>query len=42
MFLSFDYTGIIYTSVFCIFFAITFVILSASRLEECFKQGKTW
>jgi uncharacterized membrane protein YwzB len=42
MFLSFNYTGIIYTCVFCIFFFITFLILSASRLEECFKKGKTW
>ena len=42
MFLSFDITGIIYTTVFCIFFLITFLILSASRLDECFKQGKTW
>lgn len=42
MFLAVNYTGIIYTCVFCIFFFTAFLILSASRLDECFKQGKTW
>ena len=32
--------GILFSTGFCIFFVITFLILQASRLDECFKQGK--
>ena len=42
MFFMINYDGITYTTVFCIFFVITFLVLNASRLEECFKKGKLW
>ena len=42
MFFMINYDGITYTTVFCIFFVITFLVLNASRLEECFKNGKIW
>ena len=32
---------ILFSIGFCIFFAISFLILQATRLEECFKKGKT-
>ena len=32
---------ILFSIGFCIFFVISFLILQASRLEECFKKGKT-
>ena len=32
---------ILFSIGFCIFFAISFLVLQASRLEECFKKGKT-
>ncbi len=32
--------GILFSVAFCIFFVITFLILQASRLDECFKKGK--
>ena len=32
---------ILFSIGFCIFFVLTFFILQASRLEECFKKGKT-
>ena len=32
---------ILFSVGFCIFFVITFLILQATRLEECFKKGKT-
>ncbi|MDE7161496.1 MAG: hypothetical protein K2N65_01910 [Anaeroplasmataceae bacterium] len=32
--------GVIFSVCFCIFFVVTFLVLQASRLEECFKQGK--
>ncbi len=31
---------ILFSTGFCIFFVITFLVLQASRLEECFKKGK--
>ena len=34
--------GLIFTILFCIFFLIAFIVLDASRLEECFKKGKLW
>lgn len=27
---------------FCVIFAITYIVLLASRLENCFKQAKLW
>lgn len=33
--------GILFSVGFCIFFVIIFLVLQASRLEECFKKGKT-
>lgn len=32
--------GILFSVCFCIFFVVSFLVLQASRLEECFKQGK--
>ncbi len=32
---------ILFSIGFCVFFVLTFFILQASRLEECFKKGKT-
>lgn len=32
--------GILFSTGFCIFFIVTFLVLQASRLEECFKRGK--
>lgn len=32
--------GILFSTCFCIFFVVTFLVLQASRLEECFKKGK--
>ncbi|MDE6242240.1 MAG: DUF1146 family protein [Anaeroplasmataceae bacterium] len=32
--------GVIFSVGFCIFFVVTFLVLQASRLEECFKKGK--
>ena len=32
---------ILFSVGFCIFFVIAFLVLQASRLEECFKKGKT-
>lgn len=32
---------IIFSIGFCILFVLTFLILQASRLDECFKKGKT-
>lgn len=32
--------GILFSVGFCIFFVVTFLVLQASRLEECFKKGK--
>ena len=34
--------GLIFTILFCIFFLIAFIVLDASRLEECFKKGRNW
>lgn len=34
--------GILFSTGFCIFFVVTFLILQASRFEECFKKGKVW
>lgn len=34
--------GILFSTGFCIFFVVTFLILQATRLEECFKKGKIW
>ena len=34
--------GMIFSAGFCILFVVTFLILQASRLEECFKKGKVW
>ena len=31
---------ILFSVGFCIFFVVTFFILQASRLDECFKKGK--
>ena len=31
---------ILFSIGFCMFFVITFLVLQASRLEECFKKGK--
>jgi uncharacterized membrane protein YwzB len=42
MYLLINYNGMIFTILFCIFFIITFLVLDASRLEECFKKGKIW
>lgn len=32
--------GILFSVGFCIFFVVTFLVLEASRFEECFKKGK--
>lgn len=32
--------GVLFSVGFCIFFVVTFLVLQASRLEECFKKGK--
>ena len=32
--------GVIFSVGFCIFFVVTFLVLQASRIEECFKKGK--
>ena len=40
--MSLNYDGMIFTILFCIFFIIAFLVLNASRLEECFKKGKIW
>lgn len=32
--------AVLFSTGFCIFFVVTFLILQASRLEECFKKGK--
>ncbi len=32
--------GILFSTCFCIFFVVSFLVLQASRLEECFKKGK--
>lgn len=32
---------ILFSIGFCIFFVITFLVLQASRLDECFKKNKT-
>ena len=32
---------ILFSIGFCVFFIITYLVLQASRLEECFKKGKT-
>ena len=40
--MSINYDGLIFTLLFCIFFVIAFLVLNASRLEECFKKGKLW
>ncbi len=33
--------GILFSVGFCLFFIVVFLVLQASRLEECFKKGKT-
>ena len=40
--MAINYDGMIFTLLFCIFFFIAFLVLNASRLEECFKKGKIW
>lgn len=42
MILGINAFNIIYTSLFCVFFVVSFLVLQASRLEECFKKGKIW
>ncbi len=32
--------AVLFSTGFCIFFVVTFLVLQASRLEECFKKGK--
>ena len=32
---------ILFSIGFCIFFVISFLVLQSTRLEECFKKGKT-
>lgn len=32
---------ILFSVGFCIFFVLSFLILQSSRLEECFKKGKS-
>lgn len=32
----------LFTIVFCLSFALVFLILQSSRLEECFKKGHVW
>lgn len=32
--------GILFSVGFCIFFVVTFLVLQASRFEDCFKKGK--
>lgn len=32
----------LYLFCFCAVFYITFLVLQATRLEECFKKGKVW
>lgn len=34
--------GMLFSAGFCILFVVSFLILQASRLEECFKKGKVW
>lgn len=34
--------GIIFSCGFCLFFVLIFLVLQATRLEECFKKGKIW
>lgn len=40
MFIDINITNIIYTSVFLVFFLISYLIIIASRFEQLFKQGK--
>lgn len=32
--------GILFSVGFCVFFVVSFLVLQATRLEECFKKGK--
>jgi len=32
----------IYTIIFCCLFVICFLVIQASRIEECFKKGSVW
>lgn len=34
--------GVVFTCFFCLFFVLSFLILQATRIEECFKKGKLW
>lgn len=34
--------NIIFTILFCILFVVSFLVLQASRIEECFKKGSVW
>lgn len=34
--------GMLFSTGFCILFVVSFLILQASRLDECFKKGKIW
>ena len=34
--------NIVYSILFCVSFVISFLVLQATRLEECFKKGSTW
>lgn len=40
--LSIDVNALIYTCLFCIFFAVSYFVVLATRLETLFKQGSTW
>ncbi len=40
MFFDINVTNIIYTSVFLVFFLISYLLIIASRFEQLFKQGK--
>lgn len=42
MILAYVEINIVFTILFCIFFAVSFLVLQASRLDECFKKGKIW
>lgn len=34
--------NMIFTIIFCMFFVVSFLVLQATRIEECFKKGSVW
>ncbi len=40
--IAFDLNALIYTTLFCIYLIIAYLIIISTRLENLFKQGSTW